>query len=130
MSDTLRLLDTSIVVCHFRGVGQTSERLQKFAGLFLPNIALGELYAGAYRSARQQKNLQQIEEFKAGVTVLVPDDETARNYGRISAQLAAQGTPIPQNDAWIAAYALQWGLTLATADHHFSHVPGLEVELW
>ncbi len=130
MNDNLRLLDTSIVVSHFRGIGQASARLQKFSGLFLPHTALGELYAGAYRSARPQKNLQQIEQFKAGVTILVPDDETARTFGRITAQLAANGTPIPQNDAWIAAYALQWGLTLATADQHFSHVLGLDVELW
>ena len=55
---------------------------------------------------------------------------TPETYGRISAQLAKAGTPIPQNDIWIAALALQFDLPLATSDSHFEYVPGLEVLLW
>jgi tRNA(fMet)-specific endonuclease VapC len=64
------------------------------------------------------------------VVVLVPDESTPEIYGRISAQLAQSGTPIPQNDIWIAALALQSGLPLATADSHFRNVAGLTVLLW
>jgi len=64
------------------------------------------------------------------VDVLLPDESTPERYGRISAQLAQAGTPIPQNDIWIAAVAPQSDLPLATADRHFQHVAGLTVLLW
>ncbi len=93
-------------------------------------ISLAELYAGAYRSARPEKNLQQITRFLDAVDVLLPDESTPEIYGRISAQLARAGTPIPQNDIWIAAIALQSNLPLATSDRHFQYVTGLSVLFW
>ncbi len=68
--------------------------------------------------------------FLEAVDVLVPDESTPEVYGRISAQLAQAETPIPQNDIWIAAIALQSGLPLATADAHLQNVTGLTVLLW
>jgi len=64
------------------------------------------------------------------VDVLLPDESTPELYGRISAQLAQAGTPIPQNDIWIAAIALQSGLPLATCDAHFRQVTGLQLLHW
>jgi len=130
MNDTQRLLDSSVVIRHFRLGGETSILLESFTELYLPSIALGELYAGACRSARPDKNLAQIEEFLASVTMLPSDEAEALHYGRISANLAAKGTPIPQNDMWIAACAMQWNLTLATTDQHYSQIEGLSCEMW
>lgn len=130
MNDAQRLLDSSVVIRHFRLGGETSVRLETFTELYLPGIALGELYAGAWRSARPDKNLAQIEEFLTSVTVLPADETVALHYGRISASLAAKGTPIPQNDMWIAACAMQWNLTLATTDQHYTQIEGLSYEMW
>ena len=130
MSSTYRLLDTSVIIKHFRQGGTYTAKLDACEELFVPNTALAELYAGAYRSARQDKNLLLIDEFLKGATLLHADEDAARHYGKISAQLAAQGTTIPQNDIWIAAGAVQWGLTLATSDNHFGHVQGLSLEMW
>ncbi len=91
---------------------------------------MAELYAGAFRCARPEKNLQQIALFLEALDVLVPDESTPEIYGRISAQLARAGTPIPQNDIWIAAITVQASLPLATADGHFQNVTGLTVLLW
>jgi tRNA(fMet)-specific endonuclease VapC len=91
---------------------------------------LGELYSGAARSARPAKNLGQIQTLLEGVIVLTVDEETARHFGEISSRLAEAGSLIPQNDMWIAACAMQWGLTLASADAHFSRIEGLKHELW
>ncbi len=124
------LLDTSVVVRHFRDGNALAGKLDACEELYLPQAALAELYAGAFRSARPEKNLQQITRFLEAVDVLVPDESAPEVYGRISAQLAQAGAPIPQNDIWIAAIALQSGLPLATADHHFQHVSGLTVLLW
>ena len=88
------------------------------------------LYAGAFRSARPEKNLEQIHRFLEAVDVLLPDASTPELYGRISAQLAQAGTPIPQNDIWIAAIVLQSNLPLTTCDAHFNQVTGLQVLHW
>ena len=56
------------------------------------------------------------------------DGETAERYGEIFSQLRAAGTPIPINDVWIAAAAMQWGLRVHTTDPHFGRVPQVAVE--
>jgi len=124
------LLDTSVVVRHFRDGNALAAHLAAFEELYLPQTALAELYAGAFRSARPEKNLEQIERFLEAVDVLLPDESTPKLYGRISAQLAQAGTPIPQNDIWIAAIALQSDLPLATCDAHFEQVEHLQILKW
>jgi tRNA(fMet)-specific endonuclease VapC len=124
------LLDTSIVVRHFRDATALADKLSAYEELYLPQTALGELYFGAYKSAQPAKNLGRIEQFLIAADVLMLDNETARQYGEIAAQLARNGTPIPQNDIWIAAMAIQCGLPVATADEHYRRVDGLTVLLW
>ncbi|RYE41717.1 MAG: type II toxin-antitoxin system VapC family toxin [Sphingobacteriales bacterium] len=62
--------------------------------------------------------------------VLHIDMETAGIYGGIKAKLRKKGTPIPENDIWIAAICQQYNLTLITRDNHFSHVEGLNSFNW
>ena len=130
MNENRLLLDTCVVVKHFRDAVAVTEKLAACEELYLPQQALGELYEGAYRSALPEKNLSKIEQFLEAVEVLTPDEETSRLYGRIAATLAAAGTPIPQNDLWIAAMALQAKLPLATCDGHFDRIAGLTVLRW
>lgn len=130
MNDDIRLLDSSVVIRHFRQGGEISSRLAALSERYLPSIALGELYDGAYRSARPAKHLAQIDEFLGGVTLVNVDDETAKYYAQISASLAAKGQPIPLNDMWIAACAMHLGLTLATTDAHYQRIDGLNHEMW
>ena len=71
-----------------------------------------------------------IERFLDAVDLLAPDKETSVFYGQIAAGLARAGTPIPQNDIWIAALARQTGLPVATTDDHFDRVTNLAVLKW
>lgn len=89
------LLDTSVVVRRFRDGSAQASHLSAFEELYLPQAALAELYAGAFRSARPEKNLQQIQRFLEAVDVLLPDESTPELYGRLSAQLAQAGTSHP-----------------------------------
>ncbi len=123
------LLDTSVVIRHFRHASLT-EQLAAYEELYLPQQALGELYYGAFKSDRPEKHLAQIEQFLQAADILTPDRGTSQHYGRIAVQLARAGAPIPQNDIWIAALAIQCGLPLATADEHFRRVDGLNVLFW
>lgn len=98
--------------------------------LFVPLVALGELYKGALKSARPAQNLQQINTLLGIVAVLNPDPATARQYAGIAAALERAGTLIPENDMWIAAVAMECDMPLATLDAHFQRVPGLTVLDW
>jgi tRNA(fMet)-specific endonuclease VapC len=56
---------------------------------------------------------------------MLPSRETAEHYARLFVQLKRAGTPIPDNDLWIAALALEHDLQLITRDRHFKSIPQL-----
>jgi tRNA(fMet)-specific endonuclease VapC len=62
--------------------------------------------------------------------LIAPDRATAVIYGRIQSDLRRRGRPIPTNDVWIAALAIQHGYTLVTRDNHFQEVDGLNAISW
>jgi tRNA(fMet)-specific endonuclease VapC len=123
------LLDTVIVIGYFNGEAIIR---QKVAGLtiYVPSIVIGELYFGAYNSQQVSQNVARIRIFTGLATVLPSDEATADQYGQIKQGLRAKGRPIPENDIWIAAVAMQYGLTLATRDQHFQQVNGLLLDIW
>ena len=91
---------------------------------------LGELYFGAFKSARLNANLRRIGDLLSETIHLECDAETAYEYGNIKNELRIKGHPIPENDVWIAATARQHGLTLASRDRHFAFVEQLSWEPW
>ena len=123
------LLDTNVIIAFFSGERAASQHFMD-AEVFVSSTVLGELYYGARKSAHATANLARIEQFAASVQVLSCDAATAQICGRIRDQLRSKGRPIPENDIWIAAVALQHGLPLATRDDHFNEVDGLRIENW
>jgi tRNA(fMet)-specific endonuclease VapC len=121
------LLDTNIIIQLFADDAGVRLGVAHADAVFVPVIALGELFYGARQSGRVAANLERITAFAAAAAVLVCDGATAAAYGELKAVLRAQGTPIPENDIWIAALARQHALKLATRDIHFEAVPGLDV---
>ncbi|MDY6877861.1 MAG: type II toxin-antitoxin system VapC family toxin [Chloroflexota bacterium] len=124
------LLDTNIIIALFGQDEAVLNHLQGAAEVFVPVIAIDELYYGAYKSRWSSKNIQRVQEFTAANTVLACDGQTAVAYGRVKNELRQKGTPIPENDVWIAALALQYDLVLATRDKHFDAADGLRIEAW
>ena len=98
--------------------------------VYFPIIAVGELLYGAYNSGRREENTKRVREFVRSVRVLYCNDDTADWYARVRLQLKAIGKPIPMNDMWIAAIALQYGLPVASKDGHFDYVEGIERIEW
>ena len=123
------LLDTSVVIPFFKGDKAIGAQLEN-ATIYLPQTVLGELYCGACLSANQTKNRNEIRNFLAAVTVLSSGITTAEHYGQIRAALAKAGTPIPENDIWIAALAVEHGLPLVARDAHFDLIAGLKILKW
>ena len=125
------LLDTDIVIAIFAEELPVLERMAAAEEVFVPAVALGELYYGARKSGRAETNIARIDEFAAAAAILGCDALTAQQYGRIKNDLRAKGRPIPENDIWIGAVGMQHDLTVATRDHdHFSQISGLRVEVW
>lgn len=128
------ILDTSAAVAHLRGVAAVTARMQTLLRaqetLYLPLTAWGELLFGACHGGQPARELANLAEFARGTVRLLPTDRTADEYAKLKQALAAAGTPIPENDIWIAALALEHGLPLDTRDAHFARVPGLVVQDW
>ena len=124
------LLDTNLVIALFAGEPEVLARLQQQSAVFLSVPVLGELRYGAVASTRVEQNLRKLDQLAHAVPVLICDERTADFYARTKAGLRSKGRPIPENDVWIAAIALQHGLTLVTRDSHFEYVAGLNLELW
>ena len=124
------LLDTSVAVGYFRQDLDLQKKIDQVNDVYLPLVALGELLYGVKKSAHQARTLNQLKIFLSGCILLFPDETTAELYGEIKARLSAAGTPIPQNDIWIAAAAKEHDLPIATRDRHFSKVSGLTVLQW
>lgn len=124
------LLDTNIVIAVFEQERSVLDRLTLTEQLFVPSIVMGELYYGAFKSTRVESNLSRLSEFERLNAILPCDKSTAQFYGRIKNQLRLKGRPIPENDIWIAAIAVQHDLAIATRDNHFSEVEELLVGIW
>lgn len=123
------LLDTNIVIAIFSQEQKVLEKLEENE-IFIPSIVLGELFYGAYKSKKVEENLSRLKDLINASPVLSPDSLTAQYYGQIQTKLKVKGTPIPQNDIWIAATALQYQIILATRDDHFQEVDGLHTGKW
>ena len=123
------LIDTNCYSAIDGGDPETIRRIQTAQEVWLPFIVLGELYAGFELGTQKGQNEQQLQDFlsRPAVGVLFADRDTTRGYGQIFHALRRQGTPIPTNDVWIAALALQYDLLLTTSDKHFLCVPGLKI---
>lgn len=92
-------------------------------------LVIGELCVSIAGSSAPEKWRALVDEqVLPRLTILEVDLESARRYGRVRAALSAQGTPIGDMDAWIAATALRFGLTVVTANRrHFERVEGLAI---
>jgi tRNA(fMet)-specific endonuclease VapC len=92
------LLDTNIIIALFANDEKIKVNLAKTGEVFISNIVIGELFYGAYKSARVKENISKIKEFANQSVVLGCDKETSQIYGEIKFELSAKGRPIPEND--------------------------------
>ena len=124
------LLDTNIVIALFKNDNLVKDKISEAAEIFLSNVTIGELYFGAYKSNRVEDNIRQLEDFIFNNNVLNCDQFTAKFYGQIKNQLKFKGKPIPENDIWIAAIAIQHNLVLISRDKHLREIEGLFLKKW
>ena len=121
------LIDTNIYSHAMRGNNEVVSYLQQVTEIGISSISIGELLSGFKAGNKEHINRQELNIFldSPRVTLYYVDEITAEFYSATLNQLKKQGTPIPTNDIWIAATALQHGLPVYTFDQHFKHIAGL-----
>ena len=112
-----------------RGDFAVATILQEADEVYLPFVVLAELRAGFTLGKLGKENERVLVQFlrKPAVDVLYAGETTTRAYAGLYHQLRRQGTPIPINDLWIAALAVEHNLVLCSRDAHFRHLPQLEI---
>jgi tRNA(fMet)-specific endonuclease VapC len=123
------LLDTNAYTALLAGDEQVLNVLGAAEQVLMSVIVLGELAAGFKGGSRESDNRRILEEFlrRPAVRTVDVSSATAEVFGVVKHQLKQAGTPIPINDVWIAAQAIESGAWLVTFDRHFTLVPGLLV---
>jgi len=121
------VLDTSAYSHFRRGHVDVHDALARAERVLIPATVLGELEAAFELGTRVRENRRALEDFldEPFVGLLDVTSSVARHYGRVFANLKRAGTPLPANDIWIAATAIDCGGTLLTFDRDFERVAGL-----
>lgn len=119
--DTNRLRDL------FRGDAELAAFLGGCDEVRVPFVVLAEMKAGLLGGSHSAANEKLLARFlsRETVAVLYADRETTEQYARLFVQLKRAGTPVPDNDLWIAALCLEHDLALITRDRHFDKIPQL-----
>jgi tRNA(fMet)-specific endonuclease VapC len=121
------MLDTSAYVGFKRNAVEAVEIIVKAELIFFSPVVLGELMFGFRNGTRFKENRDDLDRFldHDAVELLPIGKITSDRYSRIAVKLRQQGTPIPTNDIWIAAQAMEQGAELITSDRHFEKIAGL-----
>ena len=121
------VIDTNVYSAFKMGHSAAVERLSEAEKIFICPTVHGELLAGFKCGSREEKNTLDLEAFldRPRVSYLNADAATAEYYAEVFRALRVKGMPIPTNDMWIAASAMQHGLAVCTRDAHFQNVDGL-----
>jgi tRNA(fMet)-specific endonuclease VapC len=121
------LLDTNAYSALLRGHDEVADRVRRAEGVVLSTVVAGELLLGFRLGGRLKKNMAELDAFLENPYVsLVPVTlTTADRFARIAAALRVKGRPIPTNDIWVAAHAMETGAELLSFDAHFGAIDGL-----
>lgn len=123
------LLDTNVLIKFLRGDNKIAKVVSTYEQILVPTVVIGEYKAGvAGETAAGHQQLSALEMFldSTAVKIVGVTEDVANAYARVFRVLKANGTPIPQNDLWIAACAITKGAVVYSLDTHFSNVPLLE----
>ena len=125
------LLDTSAMSAFFRGHEGIVQSVRSASRIAVNSVVMGELYAGFRGGSKAEENRDLLRRFLGSprVRILGIDVETAERYALIHDALRRAGKPIPTNDLWIAASAMQFGLVLVATDTHYRQVAQIASQL-
>ena len=124
------ILDTNALSAFVDGDARVGDVLRRQDRAAIPVIVLGEFRYGIAQSKRRASYETWLDSYLGQFDVLSVTDETAIAYAALRVILRRAGRPIPANDAWVAALALQHRQPLLSRDEHFDVVPDLDRRSW
>jgi predicted nucleic acid-binding protein len=126
------LLDTNVLIKFFRSDIRIASIISAYEKIVLPTVVIGEYMAGVDpKTTGGQWQLEVLAAFldSSAVKTFPVTEDVAFLYARLFRTLRVNGTPIPQNDMWIAACAMESGSTLLSLDRHFENIPLIDVRI-
>ena len=118
-------LDTNAAIGILNNQSEVYDILSKYDSICLPVTVCGELIFGAKNSKLSAKNEKRYFEFINSTELLEIDLVVAEIYASVRLNLKKKGTPIPENDIWIAAICIANEIPLYTFDKHFQNIKGI-----
>ncbi len=122
------LLDTSFLVDSLQRGSRVPTEIERSETLFVSQISIGEYKAGLDDTLRGRRDREAIRAFLRlpNVSEITLSSATSDLYAKVFRALRAAGKPIPVNDIWLAAQALEHGAVLVSRDRHFEAVANLQ----
>ena len=124
------ILDTNALSAFFDGESKVVELISSVDAVHLPVIVIGEYRFGLRASRLRKQREPKFEAFTKACTVLPVLESTTAAYAAVRDELKRVGKPIPENDVWIAALALEYGLPILSDDRHFDAVKTVRRVTW
>ncbi len=120
------ILDTNALSAWAEGVAAVEAPLRSARRLVVPSIVLGEYYFGIRQSSHRDRYEGWLRRYLPLAEIAIVTHATAGVYADVRLELKRSGSPIPPNDAWIAALARQHGFPVLSNDAHFDRVDGVQ----
>ena len=124
------ILDTNALSALLDGNEAIQSVMSRFGTLRFSPIVFGEYRFGLLRSTRRREREAILKDLESTFEMLPITGLTSRLYAQLREDLRSKGRPIPANDLWISAQALEHRLPLLSLDQHFKEIEGLELVTW
>jgi predicted nucleic acid-binding protein len=124
------ILDTNALSAFIDGEPAVGEVLRRQARVAIPVIVLGEFRYGISQSRHRKAYEDWLEANFRRFEVLDVTGDTTHAYASVRVALRRSGRPIPANNVWIAALALEHRLPILSRDEHFDAVESIERRSW
>jgi tRNA(fMet)-specific endonuclease VapC len=121
------LIDSNRFIDFCAGEMKVVDAFEQAALVVVPFLVLAEIRVGAHSIKRGDAQVRILGELlqQPGVRVVHSSDSTTHHYAALYERLRKAGTPIPTNDLWIAALAIEHELVLYSRDAHFDLIPSI-----
>jgi tRNA(fMet)-specific endonuclease VapC len=125
------LIDTNAYSQIWRKHPEILKVLASSEQLLMSVVVLGELRAGFEHGLRSELNHKVLNDYLSNpsINIALIQPSTTLIYGKLYAAQRKLGKPIPSNDLWIAAQAIELDMPLLTLDAHFAGIKGLKLAL-
>ena len=121
------LFDTNAYTSFKKNDVATLEIIQQAELICISPIVIGELVAGFDGGNKARQNKIELQHFLESSRIIIYSLtlDTSHFFSQVYCSLKNKGKPIPTNDMWIAAQALEHGCVICTYDKHFGFIEGL-----